>query len=451
MNTVWKVGGQLSAVADFLAGRHEAVTSAWRKAVEADPELVAASSLSLLHFEDELPDILEDFERSLREGPSARRDRTQEKRLDQHGVHRWQQGYSLRELVHEWGHIQTCVLRELESYGLMHPELDPEVLPAVREAWVRLCGEGIARSVAEYSAAQQAEASGHLRDLHKALQDVRVLERQRAEAWHQAAHDLRGNVGLVTTTASIFSEKDAPEALRDKALGTLQSSVSSLHELLEDLLSLARLEAGQEQRHLEPFDAAARLRELCATLEPVAHERGLFLRWEGPETLSVEGDAAKMQRIVQNLALNALKYTASGGVTVSWSESWGKDSDRWQIRIQDTGPGLQAALATPLGLKLTEATSLAREVEDRRGEETEGPVPDSASPAFPPGTFQPPGEGIGLSIVKRLCELLDAGLEVATAGKGTVFQVVLPRRYSCHVATGDSGPARRSAADRVGR
>jgi signal transduction histidine kinase len=258
-------------------------------------------------------------------------------------------------------------------------------------------------------------------------------------------------VGLVTTTAAIFSEKEAPEALRAKALGRLQSSVSSLHELLEDLLSLARLEAGQEQRHIEPFDAAARLRELCATLEPAAHERGLFLHCEGPETLSVEGDAAKMQRIVQNLALNALKYTASGGVTVSWSEAWGDDNDRWQIRIQDTGPGLRAALATPLGLKLTEATGLARAVEDRKGEETEGPVPDPASPAVPPGSFQPPGEGIGLSIVKRLCELLDAGLEVATAGKGTVFQVVLPRRYSSRAAIDNPGPASRSEANRVGR
>ena len=258
---------------------------------------------------------------------------------------------------------------------------------------------------------------------------MKDLKRQRAESWREAAHDLRGNVGLISTTTSILVDDRAPEPLRAKAFGMLQSGVSSLHQLLEGLMSLARLEAGHERRLIEPFDAAVLLRTLCEGLEPMAQQRGLSLVAEGPATLAVEGDPAKVQRIVLNLALNALRYTGQGRVTVCWSETRESDAERWLIRIQDTGPGLHFAPGAPIARELKEATDLGRSVEEENPDDVE-PIPGSSSAPSLPAGRQRPGEGIGLSIVKRLCELLEAGLEVATeAGKGTTFQVSLPRRY----------------------
>jgi len=79
-------------------------------------------------------------------------------------------------------------------------------------------------------------------------------------------------------------------------------------------------------------------------------------------------------------------------------------------------------------------TDLARQLEEEAppGDPVEPVTGSSSSSSLPevPAAYRPPGEGIGLSIVKRLCELLEAGLEVSTeAGKGTTFQVSLPRRY----------------------
>ena len=91
--------------------------------------------------------------------------------------------------------------------------------------------------------------------------------------------------------------------------------------MLNDVMDLARLEAGQEQRSVEPFDAAVLLRELCEGLQPLAGERGLLLKAVGPTTFPVEGDTVKTRRIVQNLLLNALKYTQEGGVTATWGDS----------------------------------------------------------------------------------------------------------------------------------
>jgi signal transduction histidine kinase len=423
---------QLKALAAHLTERREALIQVWGKAVQDDPELKTPDSLSVTHFRDLIPKVLESFEERLRttgfdESVLASEEH---ERVIEHGVHRWEQGFSLHELVREWQHLQLTLQEELECCT----KFDPATMAAARRLWTEVCSEGVAESVAQYARLQRAEAEGHLLDLQQALGQLKELDRRRAESWHEAAHDLRGNVGIVTTTTNILADPKAPEPLRAKAFAILQSSVSSLHQLLEDLMSLARLEAGREQRMVGPFDASTLFRSLGEILQPLAHHRGLFLEVEGPETFLVEGDATKVQRIVQNLALNALGYTVEGGVRLTWMESKESDTDRWLIRIEDTGPGLQFAPGAPIAHNLKEGTDLARKIEDEAppGAPVEPVAGISSSASLPevPAAFRPPGEGIGLSIVKRLCELLEAGLEVSTeAGKGTVFQVSLPRRY----------------------
>jgi signal transduction histidine kinase len=426
----------LKALAAHLTERREALIQAWEKEMADDPQLTTTLSLSVTHFRDLIPKVLESFEERLRttgfdESVLASEEH---QRVVEHGVHRWEQGFSLHELVREWQHLQLTVQEELEHYVLAHPGLEAPAMATARRLWTELCGEGIAESVAQYSRLQQVEAEGHLVDLQQAVGQLKDLDRRRAESWHEAAHDLRGNVGLVTTTTAILADPKAPEPLRSKAIAILQSSVSSLHQLLEDLMSLARLEAGRERLVVAPFDAAALFRNLGESLQHLAHERGLFLEVEGPEPFPVEGDATKVQRIVQNLALNALRYTVEGGVRLTWKETRESDVERWLIRIEDTGPGLQFAPGAPMTRNLKEGTDLARnlEAEAPPGDPVEPVVGSSSSPTLPevPAAYRPPGEGIGLSIVKRLCELLEAGLEVSTeAGKGTTFQVSLPRRY----------------------
>jgi len=423
---------QLKGLSAHLAARREALIQVWEKAVLDDPELKTPDSLSVTHFRDLIPRVLESFEERLKaSGLDESVLSTEEhERVIEHGVHRWEQGFSLHELVREWQHLQLAVQEELECCT----EFEPAVMATARRLWTEVCGEGVAESVSQYAKLQQAEAEGHLLDLQQALGQLQELDRRRAESWHEAAHDLRGNVGLVTTTTSILADSEAPEPVRAKAIAILQSSVSTLHQLLEDLLSLARLEAGRERRAIRSFDAAALFRNLGEVLQPLAQKRGLFLEVAGPEPFPVEGDATKVQRIVQNLALNALGYTVEGGVRLTWMSSRESDTERWLIRIEDTGPGLQFAPGAPMARNLKAGTDLAREVEANAPPGSPvTPVPgSSSSPNLPevPAAYRPPGEGIGLSIVKRLCELLEAGLEVSTeAGKGTTFQVSLPRRY----------------------
>jgi len=307
------------------------------------------------------------------------------------------------------------------------------VMPIARRALAQLCSDGVTASTTEYFHLQQMEAGGHVRD----LEQMQELERRRAELWREAAHDLRGNLSAVASVTTGLSLAGVPDATRDKLLQLLQKSVSSLHSMLEDVTSLARLQAGHEHRIVKRFDAGALLHELCENLLPLAQQRGLYLKMEGATTLLIEGDDVKTRRVAQNLVLNALKYTDQGGVTVSWGDSRRNDPERWMLCVQDTGPGFHAGPGAQLAGALEEATEEAHKVDDRgrAGDTAQSTAEDVVRPPMasfdPRPVHQEVGEGIGLSIVKRLCELLDAALEVESEpGKGTTFRVVLPRRYT---------------------
>jgi signal transduction histidine kinase len=429
---------QLSALASDLLERRDAILDAWRAYGEAAQERNVASSLSRAQFNDHIPAVLDCLAQTIQSWPeqrSALDEKTETEKVFDHGLQRWQQGYQLSELIREWGYLQMCVAAELERYAAAHPNLEPTVMPAARAAWVQLCADGVTGSATQYGRLQQTESAGHVNDLELALEALHTMERSRAEAWRTAAHDLRGSVTVVKGAAHLLQDSDSPlaETERVEVADLLGKSVASLHDMLNDLLSLARLDAGHEQREVAPFDAAVLLRDFCTASQAAATDRGLFLKMDGPATLPVEGDKTKVLRIVQNLLLNAVKYTQRGGVSVTWGLDNARDTDRWTFSVQDTGPGIDEAIAAPLAQELHSATEVANEARDistdRRRDIPPAKTLPSASEALPQS--QQPGEGVGLSIVKRLCELLDAGLELATKpGQGSTFRVILPRSYA---------------------
>lgn len=428
---------QLSTLAAELRIRRDAMLDAWRAYGDAVPGRNIAASLSRVQFNDHIPDVLDALSMSLEAWPEETNPITEEigdDEVSEHGRQRWQQGYSLSEVLREWGYLQMCVAAELERYAVEHPALEPTVMPTARRVWAQLCADGVTGSATQYGRMQQTESSGHVNALERALSALHSIETSRAEAWRSAAHDLRGSVTVVKGAANLnASGAKLPEDVRAEVAAMLSKGVTSLNEMLNDLLSLARLEAGQEQRTVAPFDAAVVLRDFCTASQAAATDRGLFLKMDGPATLPVEGDKPKVLRIVQNLLLNAVKYTERGGVSVSWGVDTMRDTDRWTFSVQDTGPGIEAARAGTIAQELGEATKASDDVRDaspdRRGDMEGAPTAPSASAGEPLDVQQ--GEGVGLSIVKRLCELLDASLELATKpGHGSTFRIILPCRYT---------------------
>ena len=343
MSRSQQISAALEMLAAHLRQQRPSILSAWRSAVDSDPELTTASTITRAQFIDHIPALLDAFERRLSASDSIDRAQAREDEKDsaaEHGLHRWQQGYNQPETMCEWGHLHLCLLQELERYDATHT-LEPNVMPVAREELVRLCSDGVCASATRYAYLQQSEAASRLHELESALDQLRLLELERAAAWREAAHDLRGSAHVIANASAVLNHDGLPERERAQFSELLRNGVESLNKLLRDLMDQARLEAGHERRQVAPFDAASILKDFCDTTRPLAAERNLFLKAEGPSSLLVEGDAAKVQRIVQNLVLNALRVTQRGGVKVTWEKGDDERRPQWALCVQDTGPGFR--------------------------------------------------------------------------------------------------------------
>jgi signal transduction histidine kinase len=429
--SVGSLDSELLGFADHLQSRREAILRAWRIAINRDPALTSSDPLPYADLYDHIPALLSTFERQLRASQPAALEAHSEAgqaHAAAHGLQRWQQGYDLREVTRELGKLNEIVVGELQAYRGVSAEAAGEA----NRLWAALCSTGIEESVAQFFQLQQQEAAGHLKDLETALEEIQQLEKQRADLWRQAAHDLRGNLGVVANATVGLSQSDLREPTRDTFVRILMRNVTSLHHLLNDVTELARLQAGSEQRRIGFIDVSVLLQQLCEGIRSVAQERRLFLRCSGPDGFAVEGDEVKIRRIAQNLILNAVKFTHHGGITVTWGDSEANDPKRWRLCITDTGPGFHTGSDQPLAQALEKAQQQTTEA--RQGEVDAGPTSTAPEAAPSPTPSSSPrdatGEGLGLSIVKRLCDLLDATIEMTSeTGVGTSFKILLPRHY----------------------
>jgi signal transduction histidine kinase len=429
---------ELARIAAHLRSRRDQILTRWRSEVAADPGVGAANSLARAQFIDHIPRILDAFERALtarsKQGEAAA-EADELAGAAEHGEHRWLHGYNSRETLREWGHLHLCMLNALESFALDEAEIDVKALSEARIMLAQLFVDCMVESAASHAALERAEASGRLRELERALEQLRTVERERTELWREAAHDLRGNVGAVKLAANALGHAVSTPEL-PAFVSLVRRSADSLDTLLNDLIELARLEAGREHRNVARFNARTEIAELCDALQPLATTRRLFLKFVAPPVLLAEGDAVKVRRIAQNLILNALKYTESGGVLVTCAEVSTGEAPRWALSVQDTGIGLDAGAVAPLAQALSAATKEAHAIalETAKGQNAKvlGTVPTLPSASSPTGgVAEQPSEGVGLSIVKRLCELLDASMELEShPGRGTTFRVIFPRHYS---------------------
>jgi signal transduction histidine kinase len=423
--------GDFIVLADHLRDRRDALMLEWHRAVKRDPELNQGESLPRAELFDHIPALLKAFEQRLRHAAEPVEPAAVEP-ASAHGLQRWQQGYDLREVIRELGQLTRCVIIELDRFAGARQALCSQSMPQAREIWMTLSSAAIEESVIQYFELQRQEALGHVEDLERALAQIRELEQERGDLWREAAHDLRGNLGVVAHVAVGLTRHGQRDNSREEFVRILTRNLTSLHHLLNDVTSLARLQAGRETRQLEAIDVTAILAPLCEGIRPLAEQLGLYLKCAGPEGLEVKGDAVKIRRIAQNLILNAVKYTRAGGVAVNWGDGKAGDSKRWCLTIADTGPGFHTASGQPMAAVLDpthEPLSAAHTIDVKspsmRNDTSIGQTLGTRS------LRGEAGEGIGLSIVKRLCEMLDATIEVESIkDQGSTFRILFPRHYS---------------------
>ncbi|WP_415845497.1 CHASE domain-containing protein [Stutzerimonas zhaodongensis] len=257
---------------------------------------------------------------------------------------------------------------------------------------------------------------GHRKAAERRLRDqaneLMVANRYKSEFLANMSHELRTPLNSILILSDQLRQ-NAASNLTEKQVrhaDIIHRAGHDLLQLINDVLDLAKIEAGHMQIKLEPLNLGELLVELVTSLEPMAQQNELSLRSrvdpDVPELLV--SDRARLQQILRNLVTNALKFTEQGSVDIHVSRVSGEppiNEDMLQICVTDTGIGI----AEDQHERIFQAF-----------QQIDGSI-----------SRQYGGTGLGLSIARQLAEVLGGGIRLKSApGRGSSFTVDLPLKLA---------------------
>ena len=217
------------------------------------------------------------------------------------------------------------------------------------------------------------------------------------------SHELRTPLNaIIGFTGTLLMKLPGPlNADQEKQLRTVQTGANHLLALINDLLDLAKIEAGKVEPTLVPTDCNEVIEEVAASLRPQAEAKGLEFAVTAPQKLVARTDRRALSQIVINLANNAIKFTERGSIRIRAERREEDGSRALEISVEDTGIGIRPEDQKKLFGAFTQ-------------------VDDSTNRRYE-------GTGLGLHLSRKLAEALEGRIEVKSEyGKGSIFTLVLP-------------------------
>ncbi|MGY4517083.1 RsbRD N-terminal domain-containing protein [Lysobacter sp. HA18] len=413
--------GTLAVLAAELEQRRQTILEHWRERLHNDNTL-STSDWTRKQLYDHFPDVLEAFFRILKSWPqpAVTAESDQFHYAHAHAKTRWLQGYSLRDVIREWTHFNAAVVLELANARMKRATAEADGFIKAEMLWADLAGEQLCESALEFQRLHQAEAATRLQELGDVLDKFRQLSVERAHGLGRAVTGLRGNLSTVMTSSTLL-EGAQTDAERAELYALARESVSALDRSLNDMVLLARLEAGVEKCDAAPVDMGSALMLLVAGMAPHAELSGSQLTWDGPEPYVVEADAAKVRLLVRHLMLSGLMSESVGPIDVEWSDDR-RDTRRWVIVVRQH-VGHFPSDGTPA---ITQAIADATD----RAQQAAGIAPTGCERALIEGRIPVASrDGVSLLLAKHLAELLEASLELVADEGIVTFRVSLPREY----------------------
>jgi signal transduction histidine kinase/CheY-like chemotaxis protein len=228
-----------------------------------------------------------------------------------------------------------------------------------------------------------------------------AANRAKSEFLANMSHEIRTPMNAILGYAHILGRDAALHPFQRDAVETIASSCDHLLRLINEILDLAKIDAGRMELATADFDLSALLRELAAMFQHPCEEKRLGLVVEFPDAARprlMSGDEGKLRQVLINLLGNAVKFTERGRITLRAEP---RGDERWRFEVADTGIGI-ARDAQPL---IFQPFQQGRDARGRGG------------------------TGLGLTIARRQVELMAGALEVESspgAGSSFFFTIDLP-------------------------
>lgn len=286
--------------------------------------------------------------------------------------------------------------------------------------------ESLVESLASQAAVAVSNTSliNELKTAHQTL----IGARDRAEDASRAksnflanmSHELRTPMNAIIGYSEMLIEDAEEEGLDDfqSDLDKIRSSGKHLLGLINEILDLSKIEAGKMEIFLESFDINKLVKEVEATIHPLAEKKSNKLVIDCPENFGfMEADETRVRQMLHNLLSNACKFTENGTVTLKVSRETREGMDWITYDIIDTGMGIPKDSLKNLFLEFSQ-------------------VDNSSTRKFG-------GTGLGLAISRRFCLMMGGDITVkSTEGAGSTFSIVMPSKVAPKPAL------RRRASDR---
>ncbi len=280
---------------------------------------------------------------------------------------------------------------------LLERNLEKQRLRAERQSLVARLKDSNRYLMRQHAALRRAD--------EEILQVNRQLEqssRYKSEFLANMSHELRTPLNAIMGFSEILLDvtMNLTAGERTEFLRNIHSSGQHLLGLINDILDLAKIEAGKMDLHPEQMPVMEALQEVTAILDPMARQQGLQLRTVGAADASViMADRSKFKQVLYNLLSNAVKFTpAPGTITLSVKDS----PQQLTVSVEDTG----------IGMKPEDLPKLFREFEQIDGSYTR--------------RYQ--GTGLGLALCRRFVEMHGGRIWAESQfGKGSIFTFTIPR------------------------
>ncbi|HEY7530064.1 MAG TPA: sensor histidine kinase, partial [Gemmatimonadota bacterium] len=317
-----------------LTAAKDAIVADWVAAVRTDPRIQTDRSVSYAEFIDHIPKVVEEICRLL-SGRDAMREAAQIREdAEVHGAFRWRQGYDLGEVMRETAHLRAVLLEHAARIGGHVGTTHEEQLAFIRLV-VRAVDEGQVVTILTYlhereredaeRKAAEAERERAFGARERELQEILLQrERERVGALEEAArlkddflatlsHEIRTPLNAMVGWLALLRGRTLDDGATARALDALDRNARAQEQLVNDLLDVSRIVAGQMRLDAHPTDLGEVVRAAADVVRPAALARGIALDFRLDSAVQpVLGDPARLQQVVWNLLSNAVKFSPAG-------------------------------------------------------------------------------------------------------------------------------------------
>ena len=245
-------------------------------------------------------------------------------------------------------------------------------------------------------------------DLARVNLQLFEANRLKGEFLANMSHELRTPLNSILGFSEVLQGFESLTDKQRRYASNIQNSGRLLLDMINDILDLAKVEAGKMEVRPTEFCILSVIHAQCEIVMKMAEDKNIDLRVDSSQSeMRIRQDQGKVQQILTNLLSNAIKFTPEGGLVTVFCE-W-QNTDELLLSVSDTGVGVAASDYEIIFEKFRQAKGV------------------TGSDGL---TREHSGTGLGLSIVRELCRLLGGDISLSSQlGCGSTFRVVLPSVY----------------------